>query len=153
MGSNDILVEVKGLVPTPSGSGVFLSHEEKCIAIFIDASVASSINMFLHEVEKPRPLTHDLIGSIFTGLGITAQKVVVNDIDGDTFFARLHLLQENELGRNLVEIDARPSDSIAIALQQKCPVYVSTHVWEKAEDMSWALEQAVDEASEDGLTS
>ena len=153
MANDDVLVEVKGLVPTPSGSGVFLFHGDKTIAIFIDASVASSINMFLHEVEKPRPLTHDLIGSIFTGLGISAQKIVVNDMEGDTFFARIHLLQENELGRNMVELDARPSDSIAIALQQKCPVYVAKQVWEQAEDMSWALEQAVDEAGDAGLES
>jgi bifunctional DNase/RNase len=139
---SDILVNIKGLVPTPTGCGVFLGNGHKVIAIFVDHSVAAAITMFLHKIKKPRPLTHDLIASILTGLGVEVEKVVVNDLKDDTFFARLYLKQENELGRNFVEIDARPSDSMAIALQQACPIYVSQLVWEKAEDMSWALEQA-----------
>lgn len=140
--NKDILVTVKGLVPTQTGCGVFLGNGAKVIAIFVDHSVAAAITMFMHGIRKPRPLTHDLIAAVFAGLGVKVQKVVVNDLRDDTFFARLYLLQENELGRNVVEIDARPSDTIAIALQQKCPIYVSQAVWDKAEDMTWALEQA-----------
>ena len=145
----DIPVSVKGLVPTPTGCGVFLSNEDKVIAIFVDHSVAAAITMFLHKVKKPRPLTHDLIASMFAGLGVTVQKVVINDLQNDTFFARLFLIQENELGRSLVEIDARPSDSIALALQQGCPVFVASQVWQRAEDMTWALEQAEKDAEEE----
>ncbi|MFT5121668.1 MAG: bifunctional DNase/RNase [Kiritimatiellia bacterium] len=145
----EILVEVKGLVPTPSGSGVFLSNGSKVIAIFVDPSVAAAITMFLQDIQKPRPLTHDLIGNILAGLSVTVQKVVINDLKEDTYFARLYLFQQNELGTNLVEIDARPSDSIALAIQQKCPIYVHEKVWHKAEDMSWALQQATGEASDD----
>jgi bifunctional DNase/RNase len=148
--SHDIPVNVKGLVPTPAGCGVFLSNGDKVIAIFVDHSVAAAITMFLHKIKKPRPLTHDLIASIFAGLGVTVQKVVINDLQDDTFFARLFLIQENELGKSLVEIDARPSDSIALALQQGCPVFVSPLVWERAEDMTWALEQAAREQEEGG---
>jgi len=142
--NSDVLVKVKGLVPTQSGCGVFLSNSTKTIAIFVDQGVAAAITMFLHGVKKPRPLTHDLIANIFAGLGVTVQKVVVSDLKDDTFFARLYLLQENDLGKIVLEIDARPSDSIAIALQQKCPIYVSRAVWDKAEDMTWALEQATE---------
>ncbi len=146
--TKDILVKVKGLVPTQTGCGVFLGDGTKVIAIFVDHSVAAAITMFLHGVKKPRPLTHDLIAHIFVGLGATAQKVVINDLKDDTFFARLYLLQENELGRNVVEVDARPSDSIAIALQQKCPIYIARSVWDKADDATWALEQAGPERDE-----
>jgi uncharacterized protein len=142
MPDSDILVAVKGLVPTQTGCGVFLGDGDKVIAIFVDHSVAAAITMFLHGIKKPRPLTHDLIANVFAGLGVKVQKIVVNDLRDDTFYARLYLLQENDLGRNVVEVDARPSDSIAIALQQQCPIYVSRPVWEKADDMSWALEQA-----------
>jgi bifunctional DNase/RNase len=121
---------------------VFLGNDGKIIAIFVDHSVAAAITMFLHGIKKPRPLTHDLIANVFAGLGAKVQKVVVNDLREDTFYARLYVLQENELGRNLVEIDARPSDSIAIALQQGCPIFVGADVWARAEDMSWALKQA-----------
>lgn len=147
----DIPVSVKGLVPTPTGCGVFLSNGDKVIAIFVDHSVAAAITMFLHKIKKPRPLTHDLVASIFAGLGVEVQKVVINDLHDDTFFARLFLIQESELGRNLVEIDARPSDSIALALQQGCPVFVARNVWEQADDMSWALDQAAQSDAADDL--
>lgn len=139
---DDVLVQMRGMVPTPTGCGVFLGANGKTIAIFVDHSVAAAITMSLHKIKKPRPLTHDLISNIFAGLGVRVEKVVVNDLKEDTFFARLYLLQENELGRNVLEIDARPSDSIAIALHHGCPIYVAPAVWEKAEDMTWALEQA-----------
>lgn len=140
--NTDLQVQVKGLVPTQSGCGVFLGNEHKVIAIFVDHSVAAAITMFLHGIKKPRPLTHDLIGSIFAGLGVKLQKVVVNDLKDETFYAQIFLYQENELGKNIVEVDARPSDSIALAIQQGCPIYVSRQVWDRAEDMTWALEQA-----------
>lgn len=138
----DIQVQIRGLVPTPTGCGVFLGSNGKTIAIFVDHSVAAAITMSMHKIKKPRPLTHDLIVNIFAGLGVRVEKIVVNDLKDDTFFARLYLVQQNDLGRNVLEVDARPSDSIAIALQHSCPIFVARAVWEKAEDMSWALEQA-----------
>jgi len=142
--SEDLLVYVRGLIPTPSGSGVFLGADDrdKTIAIFIDPSVAACITMFLQDIDKPRPLTHDLIGNVFTGLGIEVLKIVVNDFKDETFFARIFLKQESELGTNFLEIDSRPSDAIAIALQQGAPVFVSTKVWDAVDDMGWALTQA-----------
>ena len=142
MSTQDICVTVKGLVPTPTGCGVFLNHGSKTITIFVDHSVAAAITMFMHELSKPRPLTHDLIGNIFAGLDVRVDKVRVNDLREETFYARLYLVQESELGRNLVEVDARPSDAIAIALQQQCPIYVARAVWDATDDMTWALEQA-----------
>lgn len=148
MSEAELPVEIRGLVPTPTGCGVFLGHGEKNIAIFVDHGVAAAITMLIHGIKKTRPLTHDLMASILAGLDIRITKVVVNDLLEDTFFARLYLLQENELGRHMAEIDARPSDSIALALQQSCPIYVTQHVWDAAEDMTWALEQARTQADE-----
>ena len=149
--TKDILVKVKGLVPTQTGCGVFLGDGNKVIAIFVDNSVAAAITMFLHKLKKPRPLTHDLLGSVLAGLGARVQRVVITDLKDDTFFARIFLAQENEIGRHLVEVDSRPSDAMALALQQKAPIYVRAHVWEQAEDMTWALPKAApnpdDEAS------
>jgi hypothetical protein len=142
MSSTDIHVSVKGLVPTPTGCGVFLTNGEKTIAIFVDHSVAAAITMSIHKIKKPRPLTHDLIANIFAGLGVKVQKILVNDLKDDTFFARLFLCQENELGKNVLEIDARPSDSIALALAHNASIFVSQDVWSRAEDMAWALDQA-----------
>lgn len=140
--AEDIQVQIRGLVPTPTGVGVFLGSNGKTIAIFVDQSVGMAISLSLRKVKPPRPLTHDLVSHIFAGLGVKVQKVVVNDLKEDTFFARLFLVQENELGRNVLEIDARPSDSIAIAVQHDTPIFVSRKVWDQAQDMTWALEQA-----------
>lgn len=145
---NDIPVTIKALIPTPQGVGVFLTDGVKTIAIFIDHYVATAITMFAKGIKAPRPLTHDLIVSILAGFGARVQKVVINDLKDDTFYARLYLLQESEHGRNLIEIDARPSDSMALAIQQRCPIYVSADVWARAGDMSWALEQAMQQAEE-----
>jgi bifunctional DNase/RNase len=101
-------------------------------------------------VKKSRPLTHDLITHILAGLGARVEKVVINDLKDDTYFARLYLVQENELGRNVVEIDARPSDSMALALQHQCPILVARAVWDAADDMTWALEQATQPPDESG---
>ncbi len=140
--TDEVPVQVRGLLPTPSGVGVFLGHADKTISIFIDQSVGMAISLSLRKLKAPRPLTHDLIANIFAGLGVRVQKVIVNDLREDTFFARLYLIQENELGRNVLEIDSRPSDSIAVAVHHKAPIFVARSVWDKAQDMTWALEQA-----------
>ena len=146
-----VQVEVKKVAgPIDHGAAIFLGDEKKTFVIFVGLFEATAILKEIKSQKSPRPLTHDLIASIFAGLGVTVQKVVINDLQDDTFFARLFLIQENELGKSLVEIDARPSDSIALALQQGCPVFVSPLVWERAEDMTWALEQAAREQEEGG---
>ena len=141
----ELRVEVKGLLPTPTGCGVFLGHNGKTIAIFVDHHVAAAINMFMHRVEKPRPLTHDLVGNIFQGLGVRLLKVVVNDLRDNTFYARLYLCQHNDVGQSMAEVDARPSDAMALAIHHGCPIFVRQSVWDRTEDMSWALEQVDDD--------
>lgn len=143
----DIQVALKALIPTPQGVGVFLTDGHKVIAIFVDAFVATAISMFANHVRAPRPLTHDLIVAILAGFGARVVKVVINDLRDDTFFARIYILQEGAHGRNLLEVDARPSDSIALAIQQRCPIWVAASVWERTEDASWALQQAQEQAS------
>lgn len=137
----EIPVTIKSLVPTPTGCGVFLTDGSKVIAIFVDHGVAAAITMAMHEIKKPRPLTHDLLENILAGLDVVLQKVVINDLKDDTYFARLFLCQKLESGQNMLEIDARPSDSIAMALQMKAPIFITDDVLTRADDMSWALEQ------------
>jgi hypothetical protein len=99
------------------------------------------ISNFLREQPKERPLTHDLISNILEGFNITVERVVITELRNSTFFARLILQQQNELGRKLVEIDARPSDCLAIAAAQRRPIYVSSSLFEQVEDMSEVLER------------
>ncbi len=101
------------------------------------------IGMFLRDTPKERPLTHDLINRVFLGFGITVERVVITDLKNSTYFARLILLQQNELHteKKIVELDARPSDCLALAAAQKKPVFVSAKLFESVEDMSSVLEK------------
>jgi hypothetical protein len=148
--SDELPVTIRNLLPGPGNWGIFLGTEgqDKVIAIFVDPTMAAAMLMALRKIQAPRPLTHELIARIFTGLGIRALKVVISDLDEGTYFARLYLQQASGPDRNVVEIDARPSDSIAIAIQQQCPLYVARHVWDAADDMSDLLRQAEQRARE-----
>ena len=146
---NDVVqVQVKGVLPTTNGCAVFVGNEEKTFVIYVDHSVGAAITMFLRNTPKERPLTHDLIGHIFTGLGVRVERVVVNDLKNSTYFARLILRSENELGKKILEIDARPSDCIALAVMQKSPIFVANKVFGVVEDMSEVLKRMNEEGGE-----
>jgi len=145
-----VTVTVKGVMPTANGCAVFLGDDTKTFVIYVDNSVGNAIQMTLNGVKKERPLTHDLIGSLLLGLGARLEHIVVNDAREGTFFARILLKMENELGRKILELDARPSDSIVLALQQKRPIYVARGVFEAVEDMTEILERVLKQQSEEG---
>lgn len=149
IGKPVVQVEVKNVLATSAGSAIFLGNEEKVFVIYVDHSVGAAINMFLHGTPKPRPQTHDLFADVLTALGAHVDRVVINDFTDTVFFARLIIVAENELEeRKIVEIDARPSDSIALAVQAGAPIYVAAHVWESVEDMSVVLKKMQDANNE-----
>lgn len=132
---------IKGVVPTASGSALFLSTMTKTFVIYIDTTIGSAISLTLNCIKKERPLTHDLIGTILLGFGISVEKVIIHDVRDSIFYARLFLTMKNELGTKLVELDTRPSDAVLIALQAHKPVFVAQRVVDAVEDMSEALER------------
>jgi len=149
MDKSVVQVEVKNVLATSAGSAVFLGNAEKVFVIYVDHSVGSAINMFLQGTPKPRPQTHDLFADVLTALGAHVERVVINDFTDTVFFARLIIVAENELEeRKIIEIDARPSDSIALAVQAEAPIYVASHVWEAVEDMSIVLKKMQDASGE-----
>ena len=94
------------------------------------------------------PLTHDLLANILRALGAKIERVIVNELKRATYFARLVLSAENELRQKKVtEIDARPSDCIAMATAQSAPIYVSLDVWDEVEDMTETLRKMQEEGS------
>ena len=149
MSKEVVEITVKGVMPTAQGSAVFVGNDQKTFVIYVDLSVGNAISMTLNGVKKERPLTHDLIGSILLGLNITLERIVINDVSDGTFFARIILHMQNELGRKIIEVDARPSDSIVLALQQKRPIYVAQKVFDTVEDMSEIYEQVLKQQSEE----
>ena len=134
---------IKGVMPTANGCAVFLGNDEKTFVIYVDHAVGNVIQMTLDGVKKERPLTHDLIGHILLGLGANLDHVIINDAREGTFFARILLKMENELGKKLIELDARPSDSMVLALQQKRPIYVARQVFDAVDDMTEILERVL----------
>ncbi len=135
-------VEVRSVLPFNTGRAIFLGNDEKVFVIYVDETVGAAITMFLNGTHKERPLTHDLMGHILTALGAKVERVVINDVKSETYFARLILSCENELfERKIVELDGRPSDCLALAISQKAPVYVAREVWDEVEDRSEVLRQ------------
>ena len=142
-------VTIKGLMPTANGCAVFLGNDDKTFVIYVDPSVGSAISMTINGVKKERPLTHDLIGHLLVGFEISLERIVINDVNDGTYFARIILHMQNELGRKFLELDARPSDSIVLALQQKRPIFVARPVFDAVEDMTEILERVLKQQKED----
>jgi uncharacterized protein len=145
-----IEVQIRGLAATSGGCAVFLGNEEKVFVMFVDQNVGAAIAMFKQGTQMARPLTHDLLANILRALGAKIERVIINDLKRGTYFARLVLSSENELQqKKIIEIDARPSDCIAMATQQPAPIYVNLDVWDQLEDMTGALRQMQQEGAQD----
>jgi len=151
MSSNGVLeIEVRAVLPTSGGCAVFLGNEEKVFVIYVDQTVGAAITMFMRSTPKPRPQTHDLIADILLALGAKVERVVINDFHDGVYYARLIISCENELQeRKIVELDARPSDSMAMAIQQDAPLYISYDVWDEVEDMSEVLKKMEEQGMQD----
>ncbi len=135
MSKQVIPVTVRAIMPYNSGRAVFIGTEQKVFIIYVDEGVGAAIAMFINKTPKERPLTHDLMGHLMTALGAKVERVIINDMKSETYFARLIISAENELhARKIIELDGRPSDSIALAIQQGAPIYVASEVWDEVED-------------------
>ena len=108
-------VAIRGILPANSGCAIFVGNDDKVFVIHVEKQIGAVIGMFLRNHPKERPLTHDLLMQIFLGLGVTIERVVITELRETTYFARLVLKQENDLGKNVLEVDARPSDCLALA--------------------------------------
>ncbi len=139
---NLVRVELIALLPTQAGCAVFLGDGSKVILFYIDPAVGLSINTVMTGQKAPRPLTHDLYMLTLQAFGAQVSRVVINAVDGDVFYARLILTAENEImEKKIIELDARPSDCLAIAARAEAPLYVTRAVWDSLEDRSSYLEQ------------
>jgi bifunctional DNase/RNase len=94
------------------------------LPIWVGVYEANAIALEIEKVNTPRPMTHDLIRNLLFGLETGVKKVVVNDLRDDTFFAVIWLERNGEL----ISVDSRPSDALAIALRLDCPIYVEETV-------------------------
>lgn len=100
----------------------------RIIPIWVGVNEATQLGVALEKAKFARPTTHDLMLDAVTSLGATVDHVLINDARGQTFFAKLTL---NRFGE-MIELDARPSDAIALAIRQEAPVYVVEEVLDRA---------------------
>jgi hypothetical protein len=97
---------------------------EAILPIWVGIYEANAIALEIEKVSTPRPMTHDLLKNLLTSLEAQVNKVVVSDLRDDTFFAVIWL----ERNGNVISIDSRPSDALALALRVDCPIYVDEEV-------------------------
>jgi bifunctional DNase/RNase len=121
-------LRVYGVGKSPTGDGYVIllmdESEQQCLPIFVGAFEAQAIVMELENSKAPRPLTHDLFKNVIEELEYSISKVHISELKDSTFYARLFL----EKAGIETEIDARPSDSIALALKFDAPIYVAEEV-------------------------
>jgi uncharacterized protein len=142
-------IAVKGLMPARNGIAVFLGTESRTFVIHVDPAIGKAMHKAIRGAKNDRPLTHDLITNIFVGFGIEVERVVINGRDEDAFYARLVMRMANEVDTKIVEIDARPSDCIVLALQARRPIYVTRAVFDKVDDVTELLERMRDQGEAD----
>lgn len=126
---------------------VFLSEVDgrRILPIWIGPAEASAIAMELLGKKFQRPLTHDLMAVIVKGLRATVTKVMISDLRENTFYANIVL--EREKDHEIVNLDARPSDGIALALRTHAPIYLSEKVLETAREVKSVQETPTEEKS------
>lgn len=147
MDNQVVPVSVKGVMPTSSGCAVFLGNEAKTFVIYVDQGIGEAIQRAVDDVQADRPMTHDLMLTMLDGLGAEVERIVINHVDGGTFFARIILSMENELGHKIIELDARPSDSMVMALASTKPIYVAKTVIDSVDDMTEILAKILEQGS------
>jgi bifunctional DNase/RNase len=128
----DIEVQIRGLMMDPATNMPIVVLKdvasETVMPIWVGIFEANAIAIEIEKVAAPRPMTHDLARNLLRHMNAQLERVVINELKDDTFFAVLWLRQGDEP----VTIDARPSDAIALALRADCPIYVSEQVMQTA---------------------
>ena len=129
-------MSIKGLMLDPVSNSpivVLKDDEEKFfLPIWVGIFEANAIALQLENVTTPRPMTHDLLRNTIAELDARVTRVVINDLRDSTFFAQIRLI----IGQRTLELDARPSDAIALALRTEAPIFVAQSVLDQAQTIS-----------------
>jgi len=100
----------------------------RAFPIVIGIFEAMAIDRHVKEVPLTRPLTHNLLLSVIQAMGGKLERVVINDLSNDIFYGRLHIRRDGQI----IDVDSRPSDAIALAVHENCPIFVEEHVLTEA---------------------
>ena len=111
------------------------------LPIWVGIYEANAIALEIEKVQTPRPMTHDLLKNVLLGLDVRVNKVVVSDLKDDTFYALIWM----ERGGEIISMDSRPSDALALALRLDCPIFVEEEVFKTSKISSTATEKTSNE--------
>ncbi len=131
----EIEMKIRGLMMDPVTSMPIVILKDggsNVLPIWVGVYEANAIALEIEKVSTPRPMTHDLIRNLLVGFGAGIRKVVVNELKDDTFFAVIWVERDGQL----MSVDSRPSDALALALRLDCPIYVDESVLKSAKTTS-----------------
>ncbi|HEV8307246.1 MAG TPA: bifunctional nuclease family protein [Methylomirabilota bacterium] len=138
-------MKVRGLALDPVSNMPIIilrdEEERRSLPIWVGIFEANAIALELEKISTPRPMTHDLIKSILESVEAKVEKIVVNDLRDNTFFALIHL----RLGEEEITVDSRPSDAIALALRVGAPIFVDEDVVRRAKSVEVAPKESDDQ--------
>src|SRR5215469_5558547 len=124
----EVEMKIRGLMMDPVTNMPIVILKDVCgshvLPIWVGIYEANAIALEIEKVSTPRPMTHDLIKTLLVGLEAGIQKVVVNELKDDTFFAVIWVQRNGEM----ISVDSRPSDALALALRLDCPIFVDDTV-------------------------
>jgi bifunctional DNase/RNase len=137
-----IEMTIKGLMVDPiTNTPIVILRDkdgQKVLPIWVGIFEANAIALQIENIATPRPMTHDLLRNVIEDLKASVEKIVVCDLQENTFYALIYL----ELNGGTVAIDARPSDAIALALRSRAPIFVEETVIEHAKTVDFTTEKA-----------
>ncbi|MBS0634610.1 MAG: bifunctional nuclease family protein [Verrucomicrobia bacterium] len=131
MNSELVQLSFDKIMQTHTYTVIVLKNGETKFAIYVEPQVGKVLQMYLTDIEKPRPLTHDFISSLCKGFEIQVKQVVIVDVEDTVYYARIFLEQMRGDIRHIVEIDGRPSDFITLALMHNAPVWCVKELLDK----------------------
>ncbi len=117
------------------------THGSAILPIWVGIYEANAIALEIEKVQTPRPMTHDLLKNLLLGLECRVQRVVVNELKDDTFYALIWI----ERNGQIMSVDSRPSDALALALRVDCPIFVDEEVLKSSKVTSAVSEKSTNE--------
>jgi bifunctional DNase/RNase len=143
--SMEVEMKIRGLMMDPVTNMPIVVLKDAqgtaVLPIWVGIYEANAIALEIEKVQTPRPMTHDLLRNVFLGLDVRVQKVVVNDLKDDTFYALIWVERNGEI----FSIDSRPSDALALALRVDCPIFVEDEVLKSSKVSSAISEKSTSE--------
>lgn len=135
-GAKELEVKIYSIATSMTESIIFLDETggTRILPIWIGPMEAQAIAIRLSGYPSPRPMTHDLFFSLLKTLDLTVEKVRITDIVDNTYYSAIRI--KNKGNGNTYDIDARPSDAVALAVRFGCPIYISERVFEKTQVLS-----------------